>query len=41
MVKAGEESGKLNETFEYLAQYLDRQYSLVSKLEMHSSTQHS
>lgn len=31
MVKAGEESGKLNETFEYLAQYLDRQYSLVSK----------
>lgn len=31
MVKAGEESGKLNETFEYLAQYLDRQYSLTSK----------
>lgn len=31
MVKAGEESGKLNETFEYLAQYLDRQYNLTSK----------
>ncbi len=31
MVKAGEESGKLNDTFEYLAQYLDRQYSLTSK----------
>lgn len=31
MVKAGEESGKLNETFEYLAQYLDRQYALTSK----------
>lgn len=31
MIKAGEESGKLNETFEYLAQYLDRQYNLTSK----------
>jgi type IV pilus assembly protein PilC len=31
MVKAGEESGKLNENFEYLAQYLDRQYNLTSK----------
>jgi type IV pilus assembly protein PilC len=31
MIKAGEESGKLNDTFEYLAQYLDRQYSLTSK----------
>lgn len=31
MVKAGEESGKLNETFEYLALYLDRQYALTSK----------
>lgn len=31
MVKAGEESGKLNDTFEYLAQYLDRQYALTSK----------
>jgi type IV pilus assembly protein PilC len=31
MVKAGEESGKLNETFEYLADYLDRTYELVSK----------
>lgn len=31
MVKAGEESGKLNETFTYLADYLDRTYELVSK----------
>ncbi len=31
MIKAGEESGKLNDTFEYLALYLDRQYSLTSK----------
>jgi len=31
MVKAGEESGKLNETFEYLADYLDRTYELVNK----------
>jgi type IV pilus assembly protein PilC len=31
LVKAGEESGKLNETFEYLAAYLDRQYALTSK----------
>lgn len=31
LIKAGEESGKLNDTFEYLAQYLDRQYSLTSK----------
>ncbi len=31
MVKAGEESGKLNETFSYLADYLDRTYELVSK----------
>lgn len=31
MVKAGEESGKLNETFQYLADYLDRQYELTSK----------
>lgn len=31
MVKAGEESGKLNETFAHLADYLDRQYSLTSK----------
>ncbi len=31
MVKAGEESGKLNETFQYLADYLDRQYALTSK----------
>jgi type IV pilus assembly protein PilC len=31
MVKAGEESGKLNETFSYLADYIDRTYELVSK----------
>lgn len=31
MVRAGEESGKLNETFLYLADYLDRSYELVSK----------
>jgi type II secretory pathway component PulF len=31
MVKAGEESGKLNEVFNYLADYLDRQYELTSK----------
>ena len=32
MVKAGEESGKLNETFQYLADYLDRAYELSSKV---------
>lgn len=31
MVKAGEESGKLNQVFLYLADYLDRQYALTSK----------
>ncbi len=31
MVKAGEESGKLKQTFTYLADYLDRQYQLTSK----------
>jgi type IV pilus assembly protein PilC len=31
MVSAGEESGKLNTVFEYLADYLDRQYELTSK----------
>jgi type IV pilus assembly protein PilC len=31
MVKAGEESGKLTQTFLYLADYLDRQYALSSK----------
>lgn len=31
MVKAGEESGKLSQTFQYLADYLDRQYELRSK----------
>jgi len=31
MVKTGEETGKLNQTFNHLADYLDRQYSLTSK----------
>lgn len=31
MVKSGEESGKLDETFDYLAAYLDRTYELVTK----------
>ena len=31
MVKAGEESGKLDETFGYLADYLDRTYEVTSK----------
>lgn len=31
MVRSGEETGKLNETFKYLADYLDRQYALTSK----------
>jgi type II secretory pathway component PulF len=31
MVKSGEESGKLDETFNYLADYLDRTYELVTK----------
>ncbi len=31
MVRAGEESGKLTETFQYLADYLDRQHELTSK----------
>lgn len=33
MVRAGEESGKLSETFIYLADYLDRSYDIVSKVE--------
>ena len=33
MVHAGEESGKLSETFVYLADYLDRSYELISKAE--------
>ena len=33
MVHAGEESGKLSETFDYLADYLDRSYELMSKAE--------
>ncbi len=32
MVKAGEESGKLDETFLYLADYLDRNYEVSSKV---------
>lgn len=31
MVRAGEESGKLNETFLYLADYLDRNYEITQK----------
>lgn len=31
MVRAGEESGRLSETFDYLADYLDRSYDLLSK----------
>ena len=31
MVKAGEETGKLNQTFLHLAEYLDRQYAITSK----------
>lgn len=31
MVKVGEETGKLNQTFLHLAEYLDRQYALTSK----------
>lgn len=31
MVRVGEETGKLNQTFAHLADYLDRQYSLTSK----------
>lgn len=33
MIHAGEESGKLSETFVYLADYLDRSYEIVSKAE--------
>jgi type IV pilus assembly protein PilC len=32
MIKAGEESGKLNERFLYLADYLDRDYELTQKI---------
>ncbi len=31
MIRSGEESGKLNETFLYLADYLDRTYEVASK----------
>ncbi|MEN9649806.1 MAG: hypothetical protein RL094_773 [Candidatus Parcubacteria bacterium] len=32
MVRAGEESGKLDETFQYLADYMDRNYEVSSKV---------
>src|SRR3990167_4825174 len=32
MVRSGEETGKLNETFNYLADHLDRNYEVVSKV---------
>lgn len=32
MVKAGEESGKLDQTFQFLADYLDRNYEVTSKV---------
>lgn len=32
MVKSGEESGKLNEVFSYLADYMDRNYELTQKV---------
>ncbi len=32
MVKSGEETGKSNETFNYLAEHLDRNYEVVSKV---------
>ena len=31
MVRAGEETGKLNDTFNHLADYLDRNYDVISK----------
>ncbi len=31
LVRAGEETGKLNQTFAHLAEYLDRQYALTAK----------
>ena len=31
MVRAGEETGKLNDTFNHLADYLDRNYEVISK----------
>jgi type IV pilus assembly protein PilC len=35
MVRAGEESGNLSKTFEFLADYLDRTYELIAKHEKH------
>ncbi len=32
MVRAGEETGKLNDTFSYLADHLDRNYEVISKV---------
>lgn len=34
MVRAGEESGKLDQTFSYLADHLDRSYEITSKAKM-------
>lgn len=31
MIRAGEESGRLNETFKYMADYLDRTHEIISK----------
>ncbi|MGM0629404.1 MAG: type II secretion system F family protein, partial [Patescibacteria group bacterium] len=31
MIRAGEESGQINETFKYMADYLDRTHELISK----------
>ena len=36
MIKAGEESGKLDESFNYLADYLDRNFDLTQKLKKSS-----
>ncbi len=32
LIRSGEESGKLSESFNYLADYLERQYAIVSKV---------
>lgn len=41
MVKAGEESGRLDETFGFLADYLDRTYEVTTKVKTRSFTQRS
>jgi len=33
MVRAGEEAGKLDQTFQFLADYLDRSYAILTKTE--------